>query len=100
MGRARMVRAQRDAGLVVQVDLVDRQAVERSADGGLIPARPPLQVVDGGRPGARQIAAGERLAGVAGVHACGETASTGTPRLFPGTSGLSASLPVTPLTRR
>lgn len=48
MGRARMVRAQRDAGLVVQVDLVDRQAVERSADGGLIPARPPLQVVDGG----------------------------------------------------
>jgi hypothetical protein len=42
-----MVRAQRDAGLAVQVDLVDGQAVERSADRDPIPARPPLQVVDG-----------------------------------------------------
>src|SRR6185437_2237978 len=31
---------------------------------------------------------------------CGKTSSTGTPRLFPGTSGLSASLPGTPLPRR
>lgn len=58
-----MVRAQRDAGLAVPVDLVDRQAVERSADRDPIPARPPLQVVDGGRPEARQIAAVERLSG-------------------------------------
>ena len=55
-GRAR---ARGDSGLAVQVDLLDREAREGSAGGGLVPPGPPLQVLGRRRAEAGQPAAGE-----------------------------------------
>jgi hypothetical protein len=67
--RCFQVGAQHDARAAMQAGLVDGQVGERAADNGLVPAGPPLQVVDGCRAEAREPPAGERFPGLVGVHA-------------------------------